>query len=86
MFNFLSVCIKFGKTVIYSVLDVVYLCGISLYSLYVPGGFGGRTGSGIPTNHIFYRGVLAAVTLIEDGNNGEASSRDPFVNQCLFGV
>lgn len=38
--------------------------GVSLYSLCVPSGFGGRPGFDVNISHIFAQVVLAAITLV----------------------
>ena len=48
--------------------------GASLYSLFVPSGFGGSPGSDVSTNLIFAHGVLAAITLIV-GMTGDGGTR-----------
>lgn len=48
----------------------------SLYSLSVPIGFGGRTGSDVNSSYIFLQDVLAPITLVGDGaGNGGARVR-----------
>ena len=50
--------------------------GASLYSLYVPSGFGGRAKLDMNARHIFIQDVLAAITLVEGGaRNGGARTR-----------
>lgn len=49
---------------------------VTLYSLHVSSGFGGRTGSDISMGHIFPHGVLAGVTLVGGGvGDGGATCR-----------
>ena len=52
--------------------------GVSLCSLHMPSGFGGRAGYDVNTSEVFPQGVLAAITLVggraEDGG-GSAGAR-----------
>ena len=48
--------------------------GVSIYSLRVPGVFGGRHGFDVDTSHIFPHGVLAAASLVS-GEAGDGVAR-----------
>ena len=47
--------------------------GVTLYSLHVPSGFGGRAGSDMSMSHIFPHGVLAGITLVGGGAGDEGA-------------
>ena len=57
---------KFGKTT-YPSLEGVSLCVSNPMQLCVPSGFDRRTGSEVSMDHIFFQGVLAAITLVGGG-------------------
>lgn len=58
---------KFGDTATYSSLEGVSLCVSIPMQLCVPSGFDRRTGSEVSMDHIFFQGVLAAITLVGGG-------------------
>ena len=55
---------------------------VSLCSLRVPSGFGGRVESDVSRSHTFAQGVLAAITMVEGGaRDGMARARaSPMLN------
>ena len=60
--------------------------GVSLNSLRVPNGFGGRAGSDVSMSHIFPQGVLSAITLVGgwagDGGARTRANCDPGLLLC----
>ena len=54
---------------------------VSLCSLHVPSGFGGRAGSKVSTGQIFAYGVLAVITLVGGGLEMEGLEPVPGVSQ-----
>ena len=48
--------------------------GVSLCSLHVPSGFGGRAGSDKDVSYVFTQGVLAAITMV-GGGAGDRGAR-----------
>ena len=73
---------KFGDTVTYPRLEGVSLCGsIPMHLwLYVPSSFGGRSGSKVSMDRIFFQCVLAAITLVGGGLEMEGLGPEPGVN------
>ena len=62
------------KQLPFPVLKVCPCVGMSLCSLHVPSGFGGRTGSEMSMGCVFTWGVLAATTLM-GGRAGDGGAR-----------
>lgn len=67
---------KLGGSVTYPTL-----VGEHPYAIYVPRGFGGRAAYDVGGSHIFSKGVLAAVTLVE-GETGDRLEPEPGLLLC----
>lgn len=58
---------KLGEQLPIAVLKVCPYVGVSLCSLYVPSGFGGRAEFYMNTSCVFPQGVLEGITLVGGG-------------------
>ena len=75
MLNFLCFCeIRQLKELPVVVLKVCASVGVSLCSLHVPSGFGGRAGADKHVSYVFTQGVLAAITMV-GGGAGDRGAR-----------
>lgn len=54
---------------------------VSLCSVHVPGGFGGRAGPEVSSDCVFSQGVLAATTVVGAGLESEGRQPEPGANQ-----
>lgn len=75
------------KQLLMAVLKGCPCLGISLYSILVPSGFGGRAGSDVNRSFVFPHFVLAAITMVVGAASGQgARARARYESVLLYSV